>query len=450
MFEQKQKVIVVKGEGKEKKYAQMLVNILSTFQDISLSEPMTESEYNKSFVTAESGRNPKIPSGKIIFWGNGKEAKLQSKSINWQFDRFGMKYGWMGNRCVVTSEADEISLEEQSAFADYYNSKIEEFRPLIETLNINLSDITYSEVEHLDMNEIYDEIRWEKDDEVSDKVAKTVATVVLSPLILLAKGLKGVGDTIQDAIAISERKDIWKHQYQLLVLEFAFNGLSRFMDNLNKKEVKGKVTIVYDIKDAEYAHLLHNLIQQHSGYDAMEFTEKMFIDNASKFSADNKIIFCGKTKASKERWNDMYKYTYDENGMRYGWFGNNAFINVRRLKNKAERTAFINAYNKKRKSYADAAKSYSTDNNFEYGKKFAAGLNIVNGVLVFPKMFFGLPSLVIGAGVYAASAGVRYGIGAGVDSAVNSANAVADLTGYQYQLLLREFVFNGFEKFMEG
>lgn len=443
MFEQKQKIIVVKGEGREKKYAQMLVDRLSKFSDINTSQPMTEREYNKSFVTAESNVKPKTPSGKIIFFGNGKEAKLQSKSVNWQFDRFGMKYGWLGNRCVVTADINELSLEEQSSFADYYNSKVEEVRLLIESWGIKLSKIECSKLEPIDIDDMLDSIRWDDTDDVNDKIAKTIGAVVGSPLLFAALGLKGVGDTLNGAIVVSERINLWEHQYELLVIDFIINGLPRFISNLNEKDTKGKVIIVYDIKDAEYAHLLHNLIQQHSGYDAIEFTEKLFIDNASNLSADNKIIFLGKTKASKERWNDIYQYAYDKNGMRYGWFGNNAFINVNSLKNETERADFINTYNKKRESYADAAKTYVNGYNLNNVKKTAAGLSMFAGIMPITALL-GLPVII------ASAAAVGIGVGTGVGIAASSANAIADLTGYQYQLLLREFVFNGFEKFMEG
>lgn len=322
MFEHKQNVTIVKGTGREKVYAQMLFQMLSKLPNINSPQPITETEYNKSVVTIGSDGKPKVPNGKIIFFGNGKEAQIQGKSVDWEYNRFGMKYGWMGNRCVITADVNEIKLEEQSKFADYYNSKVEEFKSFIKLSGIDISNISYSDVEHLDMNEIYDEIRWEKDDEVSDKVAKTVAAVALSPLILLARGLKGVGDTLQDTVAIFERKDLWRNQYLLLVLEFAINGFSHFISNIEEKKTKGKVTIVYDTKDAGYSHLLHNFIQQYSEYDVMEFTEKMFIDNAKMFSANNKIIFLGNTKSSKERWLDKYKYAYDKHGMHYGWVGN--------------------------------------------------------------------------------------------------------------------------------
>ena len=205
-----------------------------------------------------------------------------------------MKYGWLGNRCVIVAEPDRVLLKDQSAFADYYNSRIEEFKSLIE-----LHPIFYSETETL--NIIDDEIRWKDTDDFSDLVAKTVATIILGVPILCIKGKKGVADILKTTRAAFERAELWRRQYEILVCEYFFNGFQRFMNNISEKNVKDKMIIVYDIRDAEYAHLLHNLIQQYSGYDAAELTEKMFIDNAKSLSSRNKIIFLGKTKAAKER-----------------------------------------------------------------------------------------------------------------------------------------------------
>ena len=93
-------------------------------------------------------------------------------------------------------------------------------------------------------------------------------------------------------------------------------------------------------------------------------------------------------------------------------------------------------YRQKGKEYEDKAKSYTENNNCDIGKKAAVGMNVVRIASMF-----NLPGLV--------RAGANYYMGEAVDMVINMANTIADLSGYQYQLLLREFVFKGFEKFME-
>lgn len=272
-----------------------------------------------------------MPNEKVIFLGNGKEALEQGKSVNWQYDCFGMRYGWLGNRCVITANPKEISLKEQSAFAEYYNSKIEIYKSQIEEFrsSLELQGIHFSETKNIDISEMDEKfkLKWKGTDAVYDKAMKTAVATVLDVPIMLVKGFKGLIDTFGNIQPTVERKNLWKHQYELLVCEFMVNGLQRFMDNTVEKGEEGTI-IVYDVKDSEYAHLLHNLIQQYSGYDVAEYTEEMYLDNAKSFSSENKIIFWGNTDASKERWLDIDKYIYNEYGMHYGWNGKHAFINV--------------------------------------------------------------------------------------------------------------------------
>lgn len=430
-MENNQSIMIVKSEGKEAPYAQMLFQLISKLSNFESSQPITESEYKSSFATIDN-----TPNEKIIFFGNGKETKIYSKSVNWQYDCFGMKYGWLGKRCVIIADPDEVSLKKQSAFADYYNSRIEQFKSIMD-----LSRIFYSETETLMSIPEADEIRW-CTDELADKVAKKI----MWPAIKLMKGVKGLVDTCENARAIYERTELWKRQYELLVCEFIINGLVRFVNNMNDKLIKDKTIIVYDVKDAEYAHLLHNLIQQYSAYDVAEYTEKMFIDNAKSLSSRNKIIFLGKTKSAKERFLDV-KYIFDEYGMRFGWRGNHAFINVEKLKSDL-REGFITMYSQKSKEFEDKAKDYEKREDGRMGRNGAiianvAGVLSTPGLLVPGLILFGLPGLVLGAGI-------AYGVGAGIDQKINSANTVADLYGYQYQLLLREFVFHGLSNFMEA
>lgn len=426
-------LMIVKSDGREAQYAQLLFQLIGKLSNFEASQPMTEAEYKANSLTIDN-----IPNEKLIFFGNGKEAIIQGKAVNWQYDSFGMRYGWLGKRCVVTADPNKISLKEQNAFAEYYNSRISEFSQILK-----LQRIHYSETETLDFSEINDEMKWKDTDDTYDKVTKTVAAAILGIPSML---VKGAADTVENIRATIERDsdELWKHQYELLVCEYILNGFTRFMNDNIEKDAEKKAIIVYDSKDTEYAHLLHNLIQQYSGYDVAEYTEKMFIDNAKNLSSKNKIIFLGKTKSSKERWLDINRYIYYKNGMRYGWSGNHAFIYARPMKS-SEIEAFKEEYSQKSEEFKDRAKTYAENNDCNIGKNVAKGFNVAE-VAAGAAAIFSLPGLLL---TYAARAGINYGIGAAVDKGINKANTVAELSGYQYQLLLREFVFNDFEKFME-
>lgn len=430
LFMGNQKVIIVKGSGQEAQYAQMLFQLIGKFPNTESSQPITEAEYNTSFTTIG-----KMPNGKIIFFGNGKEAEIQGKAVKWKFNRYGMKYGWTGNRCVITAHADEIPLEKQYEFSNYYNGKIKELNALMD--NANFSIQKYSEYDKIDVDDMLDEITWKENDDVGDKIAKTLATIVGGPLLLFAKGLSVVNDVTQGTKARFERNDIWKRQYELLIGEFILNGFEAFMNSANEKRTGGKAIIVYDYKEAAYAHSLYNLMQQYGEYDVGEYTEKMFIDNAKELSSKNKIIFLGETKTSKERWLDFYRYRFDKNGMRYGWQGSHAFLNIRTL-SKSEVSEFIEAYEQKRNVFENEAKAYIESKHSENIRKGETALNVIDA-LSTQFSLLSLPTLII-------NGMVRKKIG----DTINSAIMVEDLKQYQYEMLVREFVFGGLEEFMEG
>lgn len=413
MFGNIQTVMIVKSGGREAQYAQLLFQLISKLPNFESSQPVTEAEYKTSALSVDN-----IPNGKVIFFGNGKEAMLQGKSVNWQYDCFGMKYGWLGNRCVITADPAGISLGAQNAFAEYYNSRVEEFRQ-----TFKLKPIHYSKTKSLNIGRIDNGT---KKQDVND--ADMIKEIAEDTILLLAKALGGITDIRGNIRATFERADIWKHQYELLVCEYICNGFERFMNNNIEKVGARKAIIVYDTKDTEYAHLLHNLIQQYSGYDVAEYTEKMFVDNAKTLSSKNKVIFLGKTKSSKERWLDINRYIYYKNGMRYGWSGNHAFIYAKPLK-VSEVEAFKNEYCQKGKEFKDKAKEYT-----DVGEVFpivAGGLAV--GLYGLPVLNW--PALLVNAALYVGAAKASY--------------YTSYLREYQYQLLLREFVFNDFEKFME-
>lgn len=411
MFGNIQTVMIVKSDGREAQYAQLLFQLISKLPNFESSQPVTEAEYKTSALSVDN-----IPNGKVIFFGNGKESMIQGRSVNWQYDCFGMKYGWLGNRCVITADPAGISLGEQNAFAEYYNSRIEDFRQILKLQHIHYSKTRFSNIDQISDGTKKQEINY----------VQLMKEITEETFPLFAKA---VGSII-DMHATFERADIWKHQYELLVCEYIINGFARFMNSNSEKVGRRKVIIVYDPKDTEYAHLLNNLIQQYSGYDVAEYTEKMFVDNAKSLSSKNKIIFLGKTKSSKERWLDINRYIYYKNGMRYGWSGNHAFIYAKPLK-RSEVEAFKEEYCQKGNEFKDKAKKYKE--NGDVGLGVAGGL--VVGLYGLPS--FSLPTLIANVALYA------------VVAKVNEANQYAYLLEYQYQLLLREFVFNDFEKFME-
>lgn len=406
-----QSLMIVKGDGKEARYAEMLLQIIGKqIPNIESSQPITESEYNNSFVTIDN-----IPKGKIIFFGNGKEAEIQGKAVNWQYDLFGMRYGWLGIRCIITASPDMISADEMDGFAYLYNSKIKDICSLVD--NIKLTEIKYSGKTNK-QPVFHNKLQYKFDKQIYE-----------------------LKNAARDLTHNFKKKDLWKRQYELLVYKFITEGLMPFMENLKGKIPANQIIIVYEEKDSVYSHLLHNLIQQCTDYDAAEYTEKMFIDNRKSLSSKNKIIFLGKTKASKERWNNDYTYRFDENGMKYGWEGNHAFVCIDFLQNETEREKFIEVYNHERETFENEAKAYSKSEGSKVGKNAATALNVFQLALSPFSLLF-LPGLITVTSLVV--------IGKATDKIIDNAKTIVDFNEYQYQLLLRKFVFNGLKEFMES
>ena len=415
-------LIIVKSSGKEAKYAQILLQILEQYPNVKSPQPITESQYNASFPTI--GKNP---SAKIIFVGNGKEIEAQGKAVKWIYNHFGMKYGWLGNRCVITVSSDELSPDNQHEFATYYNGKIKELKSLMD--NVEFSKINYSELQKDKVNKKYNEIIGE----VKNKAVKTALNVVLSPF---KGGMNALDNAIQDTRATIKGKDIWKRQYELLVCEFILNGFEIFMNNTVEKKPRSRVIIVYDNKNSWCAHLLNNLIHQYSNYNVIELLEKMYTDNTLDISKENKIIFLGQTKTSKECQPDNLQYKFDESGMHYGWSGSHAFVNIKTLK-KDEIEKFTKIYQEKRKKFEHEAEAYYKGKSVESLKNGATALGVLN-VATSPVLGILMEAIAVAAVTQVAGEAIDY------------AKTVSDLKKYQYELLLREFVFNGFKGFMEG
>ena len=136
---------------------------------------------------------PKITSNThILFLGNFKEAKEHWKNVDFKFDKYGMKYGWLGKRAVMY--VDEIMVKKKDyekfiSFAETYKRKFEK-------VNVNMA-------------------------KSFPEIAKWMA--MFSP-IAFPVAIYGM---ITGKIV---RKKIWEQQYRCLTLVLYFDGLQEFLE----------------------------------------------------------------------------------------------------------------------------------------------------------------------------------------------------------------------------
>ena len=454
------KMLLVCGDGKEKKYANNLLgNIGKANPSITAPNTISESKYKGSITAADN--TPNLP---IIFFGNGKEAEEQSKGILWMFNNFGMKYGWLGKRCVITAEPKEIALQEQGAFAEYYNSRIAEFNEIMKLNKISLTKVNTVKQQTADL--------WPPTDDAAEKIGTAVGAVVAAPLLGLIYALAGTVSAIEHGQAFFESKEIWKRQYELLTCEFLLNGFNIFLDNVVniEKAVRDKkidlITIVHEKNDAGRAHFLTNLINQSGKYTAFDVTDQFFLDN-TMLDARNKVIFLGNTKVAKD--NDLgADDAYNTLGMCYKWKPTKCFVSVEPLK-KEQKDPFIEYYTKCTKKHEDTANIYEKQFGGEIRKEDVAigigGAAIAGAAAaaVAPPIILTAPPVLAAVGVGVAPiwvGGITVAAVAPpsllaavgvvtVKKLLDHLKNLSDLTACQYRLLSIEFVENGLDEFMK-
>ena len=58
----------------------------------------------------------------ILFLGDFDEARIQAKCIDWEHDKYRMRYGWLGKRAVLYVDGKGLYEEEYKDFVDYANA----------------------------------------------------------------------------------------------------------------------------------------------------------------------------------------------------------------------------------------------------------------------------------------------------------------------------------------
>jgi len=112
---QKQKLIISYNDAHDEGYAEKLYCVIeSNYPNYSLHF-WNEKEVSKR-------REELSDHDKVIFLGTAPRNNLCIKEadMNWKFNKFGMKYGWKGNTCIITVNSDELSWKDFfGPFHDY-------------------------------------------------------------------------------------------------------------------------------------------------------------------------------------------------------------------------------------------------------------------------------------------------------------------------------------------
>ena len=188
MFGETKKQAIIVYRKKEEKHAHLLASLISAYTDYKVAE-WEEKHWDANKATLPSSQ-------KIIFFGDSDTAHKHTLGISWRFNEHFMKYGWLGDKCIVDVDVLPAGMEE--SFLEHYRNNYKKFE--------NIAN-EYKE---------------------SDLQKRPAAVAETSAFILF--GLPAVAVSVVGKRIFGNRKLV-DYQYELLVREFVFNGLSQFMED---------------------------------------------------------------------------------------------------------------------------------------------------------------------------------------------------------------------------
>ena len=108
MLADKSIIIVSEGKKEMRKLAHRLFNVVGSLDGFDAA--IWEEKHFK-------GNEATLPASQpVIFVGETDVSKLMLDSIDWQFDEFNMRIGWLGKRAVIHVARKDLSLEEYDVF----------------------------------------------------------------------------------------------------------------------------------------------------------------------------------------------------------------------------------------------------------------------------------------------------------------------------------------------
>lgn len=131
MFENQKTELMIVCDEKLMEYANYLMALIGQNDDVEGKTVGTkDGTVSAAIYTPKNYKDtlPKITSNThILFIGSFKEAKEKGKNVNFSFNKYGMKYGWLGKRAVMYVEDDMLKKDEYDKFIQFSKSYQKEF-----------------------------------------------------------------------------------------------------------------------------------------------------------------------------------------------------------------------------------------------------------------------------------------------------------------------------------
>ncbi len=164
----------------------------------------------------------------VLFIGDNKVSKSETSSMIVKFDKFGMKYGWLGKRAMMQVEDTKLSQEVYDNFIEYCLGYEAEFEKIVMKKPLYKDIAEKSGLVKKDAGTELEDKEMKKDG--INKALKAVAGAV-GVGAALAVPIIGIPATgVYAANSIQEHKKIKDQQYRALAVILYIDGLREFLE----------------------------------------------------------------------------------------------------------------------------------------------------------------------------------------------------------------------------
>lgn len=228
--------LIIVCDDKTKEYANYLRQLVSVNDDVDEQIIGTkdgsvetavwlEQQYLDTQATISSNDH-------VLFVGNNKASQGETKNMKIEFEKYGMKFGWLGKRGMMQVDDNLLNKEDYDSFIEFCTT----YKQYFEKLAYQISE------DEKETKEIEDKLTINKQEKVEiieektnskflkavSKATAVVADKVLEPIADVVKaGAKGAYEGVQ---ALAVHKKIKDQQYRALTVILYLDGLQRFLE----------------------------------------------------------------------------------------------------------------------------------------------------------------------------------------------------------------------------
>ena len=207
------KKIIIVCEDKCKPYGNFLAQLISSDDDTTenvigvrdgevSASVWTEKQFSDNAIQLSSMQH-------VLFIGNSKLMKEKRINMNENFNKFGMKYCWLGKQAALYVDKI-VEKEDYDNFLEYAKNNNANIESKLELKK----EVPFKELENKNSKNKFEEMLFS-----AQKVANIVSNKVTN---LSIEGFNNFNK-------LSKNSEIEQQEYNCLITEFYLNGLSEFL-----------------------------------------------------------------------------------------------------------------------------------------------------------------------------------------------------------------------------